>query len=190
MPILPIVRLGHPALRIPARPMRPEHLADPSIQQLIDDMFETMREARGVGLAAPQVALGLQLFVYSPPLPEGTVEGTERQLHAVINPLLTPETGEPIYDWEGCLSIPDLRGLVPRHRAVRVTGLDRAGLPLDYVASGFEARIIQHEFDHLNGIVFLDRMSDLISLAFGAEWEAFLANEPEDGEEEEEPAAG
>jgi len=136
-----------------------------------------------VGLAAPQVALGLQLFVYSPPLLDGD-QGGERRLHAVINPLLTPQAGELVYDWEGCLSIPDLRGLVPRHGQVRVTGLDRAGQPLDYVAKGFEARIIQHEFDHLNGVVFLDRMGDLRSLAYGAEWEAFLSTEEEDGEED------
>jgi peptide deformylase len=79
-----------------------------------------------------------------------------------------------VYDWEGCLSIPDLRGLVPRHPTVRVQGLDREGRPLDYAASGFEARIVQHEYDHLNGVVFLDRMRDLRSLAYFDEWESYL----------------
>ncbi|MBV8203161.1 MAG: peptide deformylase [Acidobacteria bacterium] len=96
-------------------------------------------------------------------------------LHVVINPMLTPQAGELVYDWEGCLSIPDLRGLVPRHPAVRVRGLDRQGRPLDYVAQGFEARIVQHEFDHLNGVVFLDRMRDLKALAFREEWERYMA---------------
>jgi peptide deformylase len=89
--------------------------------------------------------------------------------------MVEPLPGELVYDWEGCLSIPDLRGLVPRHPAVRVRGLDRGGGALDYVARGFEARIVQHEFDHLNGVVFLDRMRDLQSLAFYEEWERFLA---------------
>jgi peptide deformylase len=96
-------------------------------------------------------------------------------LHVVINPMLTPQGGELVYDWEGCLSIPDLRGLVPRHPAVRVRGLDRHGQPLDYVAKGLEARIVQHEFDHLNGVVFLDRMRDLRALAFREEWERYMA---------------
>jgi peptide deformylase len=96
-------------------------------------------------------------------------------LHVVINPLLTPQGREVVYDWEGCLSIPDLRGLVPRHPAVRVRGLDRLGQPLDYVARDFEARIVQHEFDHLNGVVFLDRMRDFKTLAFREEWERYMA---------------
>jgi peptide deformylase len=96
-------------------------------------------------------------------------------LHVVINPMLTPQAGDLVYDWEGCLSIPDLRGLVPRHPAVRVRGLDRRGQPLDYVAKGFEARIVQHEFDHLNGVVFLDRMRDFKALAFREEWERYMA---------------
>jgi peptide deformylase len=88
--------------------------------------------------------------------------------------MVEPLPGEMVYDWEGCLSIPDLRGLVPRHPQVRVHGLDRTGKRLDYVAAGLEARIVQHEFDHLNGVVFLDRMRDLQSLAYYEEWEEFL----------------
>jgi peptide deformylase len=111
----------------------------------------------------------------------GGSEGAQRDampaipLHVVINPLLTPQGREVVYDWEGCLSIPDLRGLVPRHPAVRVRGLDRLGQPLDYVARDFEARIVQHEFDHLNGVVFLDRMRDFKALAFRGEWERYVA---------------
>jgi peptide deformylase len=172
MPVLPIVRLGHPALRSPARPVPVERLGTPEIQRLIDDMVETMRAARGVGLAAPQVGEELQIFVHE-------VRGEEGgdpvvPLHVVINPMITPQPGELVYDWEGCLSIPDLRGLVPRHPAVRVRGLDRQGRAVDYLASGFEARIVQHEFDHLNGVVFLDRMRDLKTLAFYDEWEEYM----------------
>jgi peptide deformylase len=198
MPIRPIVRLGHPTLRSVARALAPGQIGEAGVQQLIDDMIETMRAAHGVGLAAPQVGTALQLFVYElapqvaaaaaetpqaqageePSPAPGRAPGepvTEIPLHVVINAMLTPQAGELVYDWEGCLSIPDLRGLVPRHPAVRVRGLDRLGQPLDYVARGFEARIVQHEFDHLNGVVFLDRMRDLKALAFRDEWERYMA---------------
>ncbi len=171
---LEIVRLGHPALRTPAKALDPDQLDDPATQELIDDLFETMLDAEGVGLAAPQVGLGLQLFVYlAVDLEEPDAEPAERVL---INPMVEPVAGELVYDWEGCLSIPDLRGLVPRHQAVRVFALDRDGARIEHRAESYEARIIQHEFDHLNGVVFLDRMRELRSLAFGAEWEAYMTS--------------
>ena len=173
MAVLPIVRLGHPALRSPAVPVPAERLREAEVQRLIDDLVETMRDADGVGLAAPQVAAPWQLFVYEALDAERAGEGIP--LRVVVNPMIVPEGHELAYDWEGCLSIPDLRGLVPRHPAVRVRGLDREGRPLDYLAEGFEARIVQHEFDHLNGVVFLDRWRDLHSLAFYDEWEEYLA---------------
>jgi peptide deformylase len=188
MPVLPIVRMGDPVLRHPAEPLAPARLAEPAIQRFFDDMVETMRDADGVGLAAPQVGEALQVFVYeslADAAEEGESEGEESRadsipLHVVINPMVEPAPGELVYDWEGCLSIPDLRGLVPRHPAVRVRGLDRNGRPLDYVATGFEGRIVQHEFDHLNGVLFLDRMRDLKSLAFYDEWEAHLRGAADD----------
>src|SRR5215210_6439151 len=167
MPVRPIVRLGHPALRAVAQALAPERLAAPETQQLIDEMIESMHESHGVGLAAPQVGVEDQVFVYES-------SGHEIPLRVVVNPMITPHERELVYDWEGCLSIPDLRGLVPRHPTVRVQGLDREGEPLDYVVSGFEARIVQHEYDHLNGVVFLDRMRDLRSLAYFDEWEDYL----------------
>jgi peptide deformylase len=177
MPVRPIVRLGHPALRTPARAVPPDQIGGPELQALVDDLIDTMREAQGVGLAAPQLGVELQVFVYevtgsseaSPPVP----------LRVVINPMVAPLAGELVYDWEGCLSIPDLRGLVPRHPRVRLRGLDREGGHLDLTAAGFEARIVQHEFDHLNGVVFLDRMRDLRSLAYLEEWTHYLAGEEE-----------
>jgi peptide deformylase len=177
MPVRPIVRLGHPALRSPAQPIPPARIADPEVQTLIDDMVETMHEAHGVGIAAPQLGEEVQIFVYHAAGPP------EIPLHVVINPLITPQVREVVYDWEGCLSIPDLRGLVPRHGEVRVQGLDRGGKPVDYVVAGFEARIVQHEYDHLNGVVFLDRMRDLRSLSYTAEWESYMAGENEDLDE-------
>ena len=172
MPVRPIVRLGHPALRTPAASVDLGRLRADDMQQLIDDMFDTMEEAGGVGLAAPQLGLDLQLIVYTNVDPELAGGAAERKV--LVNPGVEPEAGEPVYDWEGCLSIPDLRGLVPRLPAVRVDALDRHGERISFRAEGYEARIVQHEFDHLNAIVFLDRMRDMRSLCFGAEWEEFM----------------
>ncbi|HSK80404.1 MAG TPA: peptide deformylase [Thermoanaerobaculia bacterium] len=181
MPVRPIVRLGHPSLRTPARPVAPGQIASAEIQTLIDDMIDTMREARGVGLAAPQVASEAQIFVYEAASPPDRIDAIPLQV--VVNPMISPHSRELVYDWEGCLSIPDLRGLVPRHGEVRVQGLDREGKPVDYIVTGFEARIVQHEYDHLNAVIFLDRMRDLRSLAYTAEWESFMAGENEDLDE-------
>jgi len=182
MPVRPIIRLGHPALRTPAQPVPPERIRTDEIQQLVEDMVETMHAAAGVGLAAPQLGVGMQVFVYAC---EGNDRHSDIPLHVVINPMITPHSRELVYDWEGCLSIPDLRGLVPRHPSVRVQGLDREGGRLDYIASDFEARIVQHEYDHLNGIVFLDRMRDLRSLGYTEEWSQYM-----EGEEGDDTAVG
>jgi peptide deformylase len=175
--LLEIVRLGHPALRTAAAAVPAEKLGSGELGKLVADLAETMRVAEGVGLAAPQVGIGWQLFVYEAGDPADAADSIP--FRAVVNPMIEPEPGELVYDWEGCLSIPDLRGLVPRYPQVRVRGLDPAGRELDYVASGLEARIVQHEFDHLNGVVFLDRMRDLQSLAFYSEWERFLVDDGE-----------
>lgn len=184
MTLRPIVRLGHPALRTPARAVTKEDLAGAELQTLIDDLLETMLDAGGVGLAAPQVGVLRQLFVYvAVRRDEAPAEADQRVL---VNPMIEPAAGELVYDWEGCLSIPDLRGLVPRHPKVRVHGLDRHGKPIHFVAEDYESRIIQHEFDHLNGVVFLDRMRDLRSLAMSAEWREFMVTD----EDTATPAAG
>ena len=172
MALRSIVRLGHPALRTPAVAIEKGRISDPELQTLIDDMMETMLAAGGVGLAAPQIGISQQLFVYLVVDPEK--DPSEAEQRVLINPMLEPVAVELAYDWEGCLSIPDLRGLVPRYPAVRVRALDRHGEPVRFVAEGYEGRIVQHEFDHLNGVVFLDRMRDLRSLAFGDEWEEFM----------------
>ena len=180
MSLLSILRLGHPVLRSPSAAIEPEDIREPHTQALIDDLIDTMRESGGVGLAAPQVGILLQLFVYLEIEPNrgepDQGEPASETVRVLINPLLEPRPGELVYDWEGCLSIPDLRGLVPRHPAVRVYGFDRDGEKVDFLAEGYTGRIIQHEFDHLNGVVFVDRMRDLHSLAFGAEWEEFMVS--------------
>jgi peptide deformylase len=170
MAILKVARLGHPILRQVANPVPPERLRSPEIQRFIDDMVETMREYDGAGLAAPQVHTLLQIAVLE-------VEGNPRYpdapsipLMVLVNPVVTPLTDEMEDGWEGCLSVPDMRGMVPRHTAVRLQCLDRSGQPIDLVAKEFFARVIQHETDHLKGIVYVDRMRDLSTLSHIAEW--------------------
>ena len=161
MSILKVARMGHPVLRTPTLPVKTSEIATPEVQRLIDDMFDTMGEYRGIGLAAPQVHKGLRLFVAGIDDPEASMPPV-----VMFNPVVEPVGSEIEEDWEGCLSIPDLRGRVPRSVEVRVRALDRAGSPISMTASGFPARIIQHETDHLDGILFLDKMTSLVSLTF------------------------
>jgi len=170
MAILKVARLGHPVLRQKAQPVPVGEIGSASIQRLIDDMVETMREYDGAGLAANQVHTLLQIAVIE-------VDGNPRYpdaaaipLTVVINPVVTPLGEEREDGWEGCLSVPDMRGIVSRHTAVRLECYDREGNPVDLVAKDFFARVIQHETDHLNGIVYVDRMSDLRTLSHIAEW--------------------
>ena len=170
MAILKVARLGHPVLRRPASPVPPEEVRTPEIQRLIDDMIETMREYDGAGLAANQVHTLKQIAVIEVLENERYPDAPQVPLTVVINPVVTPLSEELAEGWEGCLSVPDMRGLVPRHTAVRLQCLDRAGQPVDVVAKEFFARVIQHETDHLNGVVYLDRMPDLSTLSHIAEW--------------------
>jgi len=175
MAILKVAKLGHPVLRCAADPIEPERIQSPEVQRLIDDMFDTMAEYGGVGLAAPQVHVPSQLLVTEDiPDPERDGEYLARQ-SVVINPKITFLTGEEISYFEGCLSIPDFRGRVPRIRRIRLQGLDRDGGVIDREIEGFPAVVYQHEVDHLNGIVFLDRMKDLSSLAYMQEFERYWA---------------
>lgn len=169
MSILKIARMGHPVLRAKARPLHPSEIRTPKVQQLIDDMFETMKEYQGVGLAAPQVHEGLRLFVAGFPPPADDDEEDDEDhvpLMALINPEITPVGKETVEDWEGCLSIPDIRGRVPRARQITVRAFDRTGKKIEIEASGFTARVIQHETDHLDGVLFFDRMKSFQSLTF------------------------
>jgi peptide deformylase len=170
MAILKVARLGHPILREVARPVPPERIRSVEIQRFIDDMIETMHEYDGAGLAAPQVHTLLQIAVIE-------VDGNPRYpdapgipLTVLVNPVVTPLTEEMEDGWEGCLSVPDMRGMVPRHTAVRLQCHDRDGQGVDLVAKDFFARVIQHETDHLRGIVYVDRMRDLSTLSFVGEW--------------------
>ena len=166
MSILKVSRLGHPVLRKVTANVPAEALQSASMQKLIDDMIETMKEYDGVGLAADQVHESLQLAVLEVAENPRYPDKPKVPLTVLVNPRITPMSEEMEDDWEGCLSIPDLRGVVPRYKSVRVQSYDRHGQPLDFVALDFHARVIQHEFDHLNGKVYLDRMRDLTTLTF------------------------
>jgi peptide deformylase len=170
MAILKVARMGHPVLRTRARPVDPAEIRSPHVQKLIDDMFETMREYQGVGLAAPQVHESVRLFVagFAPPPDEEDDEdpGEHVPLMALVNPEITPVGIETAEDWEGCLSIPDIRGKVTRARQISVRAYDRKGKRIEIRASGFTARVIQHETDHLDGVLFFDRMKTFDTLTF------------------------
>jgi peptide deformylase len=168
MSILKVCHLGHPVLRMESRRVSPESLASASTQKFIDDMLETMVEYYGVGLAAPQVHESLAIAVIESKGPRGTIPMT-----VLVNPEITVLDDELIEDWEGCLSIPDFRGQVPRWRKLRVDALDRKGKKIKITAEGFFARVIQHEFDHLMGKVYLDRMPDLKTLTHLPEFQRY-----------------
>ena len=170
--------MGHPVLRAKARPIEPAEIGTPRIQQLIDDMFETMREYQGVGLAAPQVHQSLRLFVAGFAADEDEGQRTVRvPLMALINPEITPIGQETVEDWEGCLSIPDIRGRVHRAVQIAVRAFDRQGKRVELKATGFTARVIQHETDHLDGVLFFDRMTSFESLTFLEEFGRYWSGE-------------
>jgi peptide deformylase len=215
MAILKVARLGHPVLRAKAQPVPVPDIGTPRIQHLIDDMFETMREYSGIGLAAPQVHVSLRIFVAglrgSPSVSEdrgassavvtrgassavvmrgasGAVvmdDDHEMPLVVIVNPELSLVPGPPEDGWEGCLSVPDMRGRVPRAIGVNARGYDRHGQRIEITATGLPARVIQHEYDHLDGILFFDRMPTLATLTYMDEYQRFWAKAEHDEEDDE-----
>jgi peptide deformylase len=156
--VLKIVQAGDPVLREPARPLTPADLASAEIRQLIELMRETMRDAPGVGLAAPQVGIPLQLAVIED---VGESEAQERKpvpFHVIASPKLTLGDELALHH-EGCLSVEGFQAVVPRARTATVEALDHRGEPITIRASGWYARILQHEIDHLNGTLYIDRMN-------------------------------
>ena len=166
MSILKVARLGHPVLRKVTENVSQRELQSPTWQKFIDDMIETMKEYDGVGLAADQVHESKQIAVLEVADNPRYPEKPRVPLTVLVNPTITPLSEDMEEDWEGCLSIPDLRGMVPRYKSIRVQALDRQGKETDFVANEFHARVIQHEFDHLDGKVYLDRMRDFSTLTF------------------------
>jgi peptide deformylase len=169
MSILKVARMGHPALRQRGRPLEKNDLKNPLTQKLIDDMIETMHEYNGVGLAAPQVHASLRLFVaLLVDEPDGKSAAT-----VAINPEIVPNTQGREEGWEGCLSIPDIRGMVPRYTDITVRALDRDGRSVELRLKDFPARVAQHETDHLDGVLFFDRMTSMQSLTYLEEYSRF-----------------
>jgi peptide deformylase len=174
MSILKVARMGHPVLREKARALQPSEIKSPAIQQLIDDMLETMAEYEGIGLAAPQVHQGLRLFVAGYDREDGD-QGFPRI--TLINPEITVVDPTMVEDWEGCLSIPDIRGKVPRAREIRVAAYDRTAKKIEMRARNYIARVIQHETDHLDGVLFFDRMTSFETATFLEEFERYWSRE-------------
>lgn len=170
--------MGHPVLRTKARALDRRDIKTAGVQSLIDDMIDTMVEYHGVGLAAPQIHEGVRIFVATldaddpDVVPEPTV---------IINPEIIPVGNELVEGWEGCLSIPDIRGRVPRAREITVRALDRDGDRIELTAQDYSARVIQHETDHLDGVLFFDRMRSFETLTFLDEYSRYwIKNRDED----------
>ena len=173
MSILKVARMGHPVLRARGRSVEPAELKHPLLQKLIDDMIETMHEYNGVGLAGPQVHENLRIFVAM--LEEEP--GPKSEATAIINPEIVPVGDTKAEGWEGCLSIPDIRGMVPRYTDITVRALDRKGRAVEIPLKNFAARVAQHETDHLDGILFFDRMTSMQSLTYMDEYSRYHAKD-------------
>jgi peptide deformylase len=180
-----IAQMGEPVLRRVARPLSVEELKSPAIQTLIDDMIDTMHDADGAGLAAPQVYESVQLCVIEISKNPRYPDALDIPLTVLVNPVVTPMVESPlealapedsIAMFEGCLSVTGMRGQVVRPRRVRVQALDRQGEALDFVWEGVKASVVQHETDHLNGVLYVDK-ADSKSLAFLREYERYVPRE-------------
>lgn len=173
MAVLKVAHLGHPILRQVAEPISPEAILSPEVQQIVADMLETMEDHDGAGLAAPQVHASRRLVVYGVAANPRYPDAEEVPLTVLVNPVITPVGKHQDEDWEGCLSVPDLRGMVPRFTKVRVEAYGRDGKRLRFTAEGFHARVVQHECDHLDGKVYLDRMESMETLTFLPEFQRY-----------------
>jgi peptide deformylase len=200
MAILKIAKMGDPVLRVPAQDV-PDP-TQPQIRALVSDMVETMVDAGGAGLAAPQVHVPLKIVIfYAPPdgAEEEAVEGAGEDgeaeadpgaLTILINPKIEPLSDEKAFGWEGCLSVPGMRGVVPRFARIRYTGLDINGHPVSVEAEGFHARVVQHECDHLEGVLYPQRMTDLRLLGFNDEFDRHPLNlSPAEDDDEDQDTA-
>jgi peptide deformylase len=173
MAILKIARMGHPVLRQVAAPV-----ADPTaprIKALVADMVATLEDIGGAGLAAPQVHVSERVVIFKVPAERttGLALDTPQELVAVVNPVIEPVGTETELGWEGCLSVPGLRGAVPRFKRIRYRAVTPEGEAIDRTVEGFHARVVQHECDHLDGILYVQRMTDHRLLTFVEEWQRY-----------------
>ena len=177
MSILKVARMGHPVLRERAQVLSKTTLKDPLVQKLIDDMIDTMHEYHGVGLAAPQIHEGVRLFVAI------LDDEPKSEVSILVNPEITANGDGKEEGWEGCLSIPDIRGMVPRYTDITLRALDRHGRPVERRLKDFAARVAQHETDHLDGVLFFDRMTSMQSLTFLDEYSRYHSKDDDEAEE-------
>lgn len=181
MSILKVSRMGHPVLRAKARTVDKSEIKNPALQLFIDSMIDTMFEYSGVGLAAPQVHESLRVFVAMLDA-DGRGEG---DAVVFINPEITPVGDVTVEGWEGCLSIPEIRGRVPRAQHIKVTALDRTGKRFELELRDFPARVVQHETDHLDGVLFLDRMTSFETLTYLEEYSRYHTKHADEGDEDD-----
>ncbi len=163
MAVRPVLKMGHPLLRQVARPVEP---SDPQLAALLQDMEDTMRALNGAGIAAPQIGVSLRVVIFELQDNPRYPDLTPVPYTVLINPVLTVLDGAQEEGWEGCLSVPGMRGLVPRYRRLRYQGVDARGESIDRTVEGFHARVVQHEVDHLDGILYPQRIRDLSSFGF------------------------
>jgi peptide deformylase len=156
--------MGDPRLLAVAEPVRA--FGTPELEQLLADMRDTMRDLNGAGLAAPQIGVGLRVVIFGIDVNPRYPDAERVPFTVLINPELTPVGDERVEGWEGCLSVPGMRGLVPRYRQLRYRGSDEAGRTIDRTVSDFHARVVQHEVDHLDGILYPRRIRDLTQFGF------------------------
>ena len=175
MAVREIIRMGHPTLRTPARPLTDAEITSPDTRRLVEDMIDTLHHAGGIGLAAPQIDVPVRLAIIEID-PEASRYGDipPMPLTVFVNPGIEVLDDTSAGFWEGCLSVPGLRGWVERPQHVRVTARDLAGAPLELELRGFLATVFQHEFDHLDGRLYIDRMTDPTRLMFEEEFEQFV----------------
>lgn len=167
MPVREVLRMGHPVLRERAEPV--EKLATPELRALVQDMTDTMAAKNGAGLAAPQIGVGQRVVIFGVEKNPRYPDAEPVPFTVLVNPKIVLLTREIEEDWEGCLSVPGMRGVVPRYTKLRYTGFDVEGNPIERVAEGFHARVVQHECDHLDGILYPQRMTDLARFGFNEE---------------------
>jgi peptide deformylase len=167
MAVREVLRMGHPVLREKAKPV--EDLGSAELKALVQDMKETMASKNGAGLAAPQIGIGKRVVIFGVDHNPRYPDAEPVPFTVLVNPKLVMLTREVEEDWEGCLSVPGMRGVVPRYTKLRYTGFDEEGNPIDRVAEGFHARVVQHECDHLEGILYPQRMTDLSRFGFNEE---------------------
>ena len=164
MAIREVLKMGDPRLLAVSLPVR--EFGTPALEDLLTDMRDTMRELNGAGLAAPQIGVGLRVVIFGIEFNPRYPEAEPVPFTVLINPTLTPLGETQDEGWEGCLSVPGMRGLVPRYRELRYTGQDAAGNPIDRTVKDFHARVVQHEVDHLDGILYPRRIRDLTQFGF------------------------